>query len=126
MPVVYIIEDDVIMSECLELAVQASLQTVRVETFSNAIAAMERISDQLPDLILLDVILDGPDGFTFLNELVSYHDTAQIPIIIISSLHLAPSDLEHYGVVKVLDKATMTPASIAAAVGEGMRHVERS
>ena len=31
--------------------------------------------------IFLDILLPGADGFTFLNELTSYPDTAKIPII---------------------------------------------
>ena len=63
-------------------------------------------------MIFLDILLDGPDGFTFLNELVSYTDTAKIPVVIISSLDLSDKDLSVYGVVGVLDKAEMVPKDI--------------
>ena len=63
-------------------------------------------------LIFLDIMLDGPDGFTFLNELVSYTDTAKIPIVIVSSLDFDNVDLSIYGVVGVLNKDTMVPEDI--------------
>ena len=67
-------------------------------------------------MIFLDILLDGPDGFTFLNELVSYSDTARIPVVIISSLDFGGKDLSNYGVVGVLDKANMKPEDIRSYV----------
>ena len=107
---IFIIDDDKIMANCIKRATKKSAQI-----FSNAIDAMQEISaGHLPELIFLDVLLDGPDGFTFLNELVSYSDTAKIPIVIISSLDFQSKDLKEYGVVGVLNKDTMLPQEIEA------------
>ncbi len=106
---IYVIDDDEIMCECVARACGEK----SVMTFGNAIEAMAEISDgAVPDLIFLDILLDGPDGFTFLNELMSYSDTVSIPIVILSSLELGGQDLSEYGVVGVLDKAKMTPQEI--------------
>ena len=67
-------------------------------------------------MIFLDILLDGPNGFTFLNELVSYNDTARIPVVIMSSLDFKDIDLSGYGVVGVLDKAYMKPEDIRGYV----------
>ena len=97
---------------------QDALQTVVKNTTgakicSNAITAMQEISEgEMPTLIFLDILLDGPDGFTFLNELISYEDTAKIPVVIISSLDFAGQDLSTYGVVGILHKETMHPRDI--------------
>ena len=58
------------------------------------------------------MLLDGPDGFTFLNEMCSYLDTAQIPVVLVSSLDLKQKDLSRYGVVGVLLKEEMMPEDI--------------
>ena len=105
---IYIIEDDEIMAECVALA----CKNHETRIFPHAIAAMDAIAEELPDLIFLDILLTGPDGFTFLNELVSYDDTAKIPVVIISSLDFKDKDLSPYGVVGILDKATMVPNDI--------------
>lgn len=113
----YIIEDDPMMADCLALSARSTIkEPVRIETFYDAVTAMNAVSQDLPDVILLDVMLSGPDGFTFLNEMLSYQDTARIPVILISSLDLSGRDLSHYGVVQILDKATMTPEDIASAI----------
>ena len=73
------------------------------------------------ELIFLDILLDGPDGFTFLNELISYDDTVKIPIVIVSSLDFKKQDLSVYGVVGVLDKEKMIPKEIKKYVDEYAR-----
>ena len=128
---VFIIEDDALMAECLARAVAhafssrstSSRQTSTprqvvpvIKTFPDAVSVTAALADSLPNLILLDVLLNGPDGFTFLNEIISYSDTAQIPVILVTSLNLADRNLEHYGVRAILNKDTMTPADIQEAV----------
>ncbi len=105
---IFIIDDNRIMAECIK---RASKRDAKI--FSNAIEAMVEISNGLvPDLIFLDILLDGPDGFTFLNELVSYDDTKGIPVVIVSSLDFKGRDLTNYGVVGVLHKDEMLPEEI--------------
>ncbi len=108
----FIIEDDPVMAECFALAADGH----NTQLFSDAIAATAALADGLPDLIILDVLLNGPDGFTFLNELISYQDTARIPVILVSSLDLSQRDLSHYGVVAVFNKETMLPSSLRQTI----------
>ncbi len=107
---IFIIEDDKIMAECIAKA----CKDCKTKIFSNAIEAMANLDQNMPDLIFLDILLSGPDGFTFLNELASYSDTAKIPIVIISSLNLKDQDLSEYGVIGKLNKDTMYPKEIMA------------
>lgn len=112
---IFVIDDNKIMAECISRA----FDDYNVHIFNNAITAMEAIGEnQVPELIFLDILLDGPDGFTFLNELVSYTDTAKIPIVIVSSLDLDDSDLSAYGVIGVLKKDTMLPEDIKKYASE--------
>lgn len=129
MSLVYVIEDDQIMADCVALSVNGATETLpdgtesaapEVLVFNDAVSALNSIDDNLPDVILLDIMLSGPDGFTFLNELISYHDTARIPVALITSLALSERNLEHYGVFRILNKSTMTPADIQAAVLDGI------
>lgn len=106
---IFVVDDDEIMAECIARACRNS----EVHVFSNAIEAMGAINEGvLPEMIFLDILLDGPDGFTLLNELVSYNDTAKIPVVIVSSLDFAGKDLSIYGVVSVLKKECMKPQEI--------------
>ena len=114
---VIVIDDDGVMAGCVAKAVREAGAEVRV--FSDAIAAMNMISEGVvPEMIFLDVMLTGPDGFTFLNELISYDDTAKIPVVIVTALDLTGKDLGSYGVVAVLEKEVMVPRDIRELVEE--------
>ncbi len=106
---IYVVDDDVVMAKCIARACGER----EVKVFGNAIEVMEAISDgELPELMFLDVLLVGPDGFTLLNEMVSYTDTAQIPVVLVTSLDMGGRDLSRYGVVGVLEKEIMKPEDV--------------
>lgn len=107
---IFVIDDDQLMAECIARATGEECQI-----FSNGIEAVSALDSGVPDLIFLDILLDGPDGFSFLNEISSYADTKKIPVVIVSSLEIKAS-LADYGVVRVLDKSTMTPEDIKDSV----------
>jgi len=110
-PTIYIIDDDELFADCIELAIKKSAKSAKIQKFKNAYDAMSSL-DPLPDLIFLDVLLPGADGFTFLNELTSYPDTAKIPVVLVTSLTLPETDLSIYGVRGILDKETMKPEEV--------------
>lgn len=122
----FIIEDDLMMSECVERALEQALPTSdnyveqehKILKITNAIEAMSLLNEDLPDLIFLDVLLNGPDGFSFLNELISYNDTAKIPVVIMTSLNLEKYDLDHYNIKHIFQKETMTPQQIVEVAVE--------
>ena len=115
---ILILEDDPAMAACFRFNLSALVPDLDITTCSDAVAAMSDLSAALPDLILLDVLLPGPDGFTFLNELASYSDTAAIPVILISSLDLRAQDLSHYGVRAIFSKDTLTPVALQRTARE--------
>ena len=110
---IYVVDDDELMAKCIARA----CGDAGVRIFGNGIVAMEEIAREgVPDLMFLDILLDGPDGFTLLNEMVSYRDTARVPIVIVSSLDFKGKDLSAYGVVGILSKDTMRPEEILGYV----------
>lgn len=56
-----------------------------VEAVGDGIAALEAISQQMPDLILTDVMMPRLDGFGLLRELRSAPHTQELPIILLSA-----------------------------------------
>lgn len=95
---------------------KGSLPNLQIYKFPNAYSAISALDETPPDLIFLDVLLPGVNGFAFLNELVSYSDTAALPVVLVSSLPLQLSDLKNYPVVGILNKETMKPEDVAAYV----------
>ena len=117
---IFIIEDDPDFAEIYQKHLKRNFPEIPLQIFYNAIeanAAFSELSEEeLPSLIILDVLLTGPDGFTLLNELLSYPETSQIPVLLISSLNLGQMSLQAYNVRAILNKETFTPADFVNQV----------
>ncbi|MDP2930741.1 MAG: response regulator [bacterium] len=71
-----------------------------------------------PDLVLLDLILPGIDGFEVLSRIKQDIETKQIPVIILSNLG-QKEDIEkgfNLGAADYLIKAHFTPKEVAEKV----------
>ena len=127
---IFIIEDDPDFAEIYQKHLQCNFPEIPVRIFYNAIeanAAFSELSErELPALIILDVLLTGPDGFTLLNELLSYPETSQIPVLLISSLNLAKFSLHAYNVRAILNKETFTPADFVNQVQDILKSINHS
>ncbi|MEH2431739.1 MAG: PAS domain S-box protein [Nostoc sp.] len=60
-------------------------QQYEVEVVSDGVAALAAIRQQMPDLVLTDVMMPRLDGFGLLQALRANPDTQQIPIILLSA-----------------------------------------
>jgi len=48
--------------------------------------AVQKITDEKPDLILLDLMIPKKDGFGVLEDIKKNPDTAKIPVVVLSNL----------------------------------------
>lgn len=55
--------------------------------------AMEKILAEIPDLVILDILMPGKSGWDVMEELKSNPDTASIPVII-STVKNRPEDMD--------------------------------
>ena len=79
---------------------------------------IKEIEEERPDLVLLDLILPGIDGFTVLEQVKNDPNLASIPIIILSNLG-QKEDLDRgleLGAIDFLVKAHFTPGEIIAKI----------
>lgn len=127
---IFIIEDDPDFAEIYQKHLKRNFPEIPLQIFYNAIEANAAFSelreDELPSLIILDVLLTGPDGFTLLNELLSYPETSQIPVLLISSLNLGQMSLQAYNVRAILNKETFTPADFVNQVQDILKSTNHS
>jgi two-component system, OmpR family, alkaline phosphatase synthesis response regulator PhoP len=82
---IYIIEPDRILGAQYKQAL-ASAGYGKIELFSTASAGIKALETAIPDLVILELALPGHNGFEFLYELISYSDTADVKVIINSTL----------------------------------------
>lgn len=113
---VLIVEDDDWLAEQHGRMLQGA--GYAVEFAAHALAAMDAVDTKRPDVIVLDLLLAGPNAFTLLHELQSHTDLSSIPVILCtnSADQIAEEDIVAYGVRQVLDKATMHPDDVVSAV----------
>ena len=123
---ILVVDSDAVMRGCVARVCESTGREVR--ECDNVIEAMGVIDEvgvaeggdergdggrmKAVELIFLEVMLAGPDGFTFLNELASYPDTGRVPVVLVTELSLGGEDLAAYGVAGVLDKETMRPEEV--------------
>ncbi len=63
-----------------------------VQGVANGVAAMEAINDNPPDLVLLDVMLPGLDGFEVCRQIKTNEKTRRVPVILLTAKK-SPEDL---------------------------------
>ena len=81
MPRILIIEDELSMRTALADLLQAN--EYRVTTATDGVAGLERALDEKPDLVLLDVMMPGLDGFTVCREI--RRRARALPILMITA-----------------------------------------
>ncbi len=80
---IFVVDDERDIQEILK--VNLSLQNLDVTAFSSGEEALAALKNGLPDLILLDVMMDGMDGFEFCKTLRANDAYRDIPIIFLSA-----------------------------------------
>ena|SRR3989339_998746 len=81
---VLIVEDDPLLLRVLSESFAE--QGYEISSVENGLEVMSAVKEFKPDLILLDLILPGQDGFSLLKELKSETDFKDIPVIVVSNL----------------------------------------
>ncbi len=79
----YIVEDDANIRQMESYALKNS--GFEVAEFANAAEFWRACETQLPELLLLDIMLPGEDGFALLQKLRNQPQTHDIPVIIVTA-----------------------------------------
>ncbi len=113
---VVVVEDDQWLAEQYVRTLKKAGYQVR--HVPHALAAIDTIDEAVPDVIVLDMLLAGTTAMALLHELKSHKDLAAIPVVLATNLadQIAFDDVSSYGVKRMLDKSTMHPEDIVAAV----------
>ena len=88
---VLVIEDDPLAARLLEH--QLSAEGYHVSVALNGLQGLRVCRAERPDLVLLDLMLPGMDGFEVLSQIRSDPRTAEIPVVVVSA-KTDPADQE--------------------------------
>jgi DNA-binding response OmpR family regulator len=80
---IFIVEDEQDIAEMI--AFNLEKEGYKVFTADNGKDALAEIKSELPDLVLLDVMLPDMDGFEICKQLRAYPPTKKVPIIFVSA-----------------------------------------
>jgi len=104
---VLIVEDDSAMRDVLRRVLQKE-ETWAVTEANNGKVALERMAEQQPDLILLDLMMPEMDGFEFITKLRRKEQWRSIPIVVVTAKDVTIEErrrLDSY-VENILQKGT--------------------
>ena len=119
--IILIIEDDKFLRELITQ--KLIKEGYGVSEAVDGEEGMKKVKEEKPDLVLLDLILPGIDGFEVLSRMREESALTSIPVIILSNLG-QKEDVEKglkLGAVDYLIKAHFTPGEIIDKIKAALR-----
>ena len=105
---VLIVDDSAVVRQTLQEILTSDPQIEVMATASDPFIAVEKIKDEMPDVITLDVEMPRMDGITFLQKIMSQRP---VPVVICSTLTEKGSETAfkalEYGAVEIILKPKM-------------------
>jgi len=124
---VLVVDDD---PEVIELIRQVlEDEKIAVNTAENgieALALLEDLANNAPDLILVDLMMPEMDGFEFTRCLQANSQWAEIPVIVITAKSLTPEEKNvlDQRVISIINKEGMSTGDVLAAITHTMKKME--
>ena len=118
---ILIVEDDKFLRELITR--KLTEEGYKISDAVDGEEGIEKIKKENPDLILLDLILPGIDGFNVLSQLKDNSKLSKIPVIILSNLGQR-EDVEKglkLGAADYLIKAHFTPGEIVEKIKKTLK-----
>ena len=99
----------------------------QVSEAENGRVALECLADELPSLILLDLMMPVMDGFEFVMELRKVAAWRDIPVVVVTAKDLTDDDRRRLngGVVGLIQKGGMELESLLAQLREQVSGFDR-
>ncbi len=113
---ILIVEDDLFLLGMY--ATKFELEKLKVFSAEDGEKGLRIAKKELPDIILLDIMLPGIDGFEVLKKLKSDDKTKNIPVILLTNLS-QKSEVEkglNLGATDYLIKAHFMPAEVVEKI----------
>lgn len=82
---IYVLEDDNSILELILYALKS--QNIEAKGFSEPLSLQEAIKEEIPQILILDVMLPGISGFEILREIKNSEKTKGISVLMLSALN---------------------------------------
>ena len=101
---VLIVEDNPDLVEVLMLFLATVSRNLSIATAHSGFEALEKIKDETPNLVILDVMMPGMDGFEVLARLRRLPDAERVPVMVLTGYSDAVERARDAGAQEVLLK----------------------
>jgi Na+/proline symporter/signal transduction histidine kinase/CheY-like chemotaxis protein len=103
---VLVVEDDADTREMLTRTLEK--EHWHVEQAENGRVGLEKVAEQQPNIILLDLMMPEVDGFSFIFQLRENPAWQEIPVVILSAMEITPEDRQRLNghVEQILKKSS--------------------
>ena len=87
---ILVVDDEPRMRRFIRMNLE--LESYRVIEAENGMVALEKVRVNLPDLVILDVMMPEMDGFEFVEEYRKHPDWLDIPVVVLTAKTLTEED----------------------------------
>jgi signal transduction histidine kinase/DNA-binding response OmpR family regulator len=125
-PTCLVVDDDARQREILRKVLEEEKWTVRQA--ENGVAALRQVAEEVPQLILLDLIMPQLDGFGFLNQLRKSSAWRDVPVVVLTAMDLGAEERARLngGVERVLQKSAFTLDELRQEIQGVARLIQRA
>ena len=115
---VFIIEDDIYISDMYRIKLEADNYEVHVA--SDGIEGIKKLEKDIPNVILLDIVMPKIDGFSVLKMIKENNILKNVPIILLTNLSQKENIERGFelGAASYIIKAHFTPSEVVKKIKE--------
>ena len=109
---------DDILSNVKLLEAKLTAEYFDVVTAFNGLECLAKVAESAPDIVLLDVMMPGMDGFEVCRRIKSDPKTAHVPVVMVTALASPPTALPAWNraLMIFLPSRWMTPLCLRGCV----------
>lgn len=107
MAIILIVDDSSDLHQAMRFILELDGHVIKTAT-SKALL-MEELKQYVPDIIMLDVQLNGENGREICREIKANNNTSNVPVILMSANEIVLNDYQECGATGVIDKPFSLP-----------------
>jgi AraC-like DNA-binding protein len=119
---ILIVDDDGDTRDLYASLVSQALPGRRVRTAASGVAALDQLAQEIPSLVILDLMMPDVDGFAVLEDMRKQERLRQVPVIILSGRQIALDDIKRldHALVAFQSKGILSQDELSTALRRGI------
>ena len=107
MATILIVDDSTDLHQAMRFILELDGHVIKTATSKELL--MEELKQYVPDIIMLDVQLNGENGREICREIKANNNTSNVPVILMSANEIVLNDYQECGATGVIDKPFSLP-----------------